>query len=326
MNISVLKKYYAENGFSEYETEIAASALFSFNEYISRRKSAIELCSVNEMKRYLSLLIQKRENTQKNLLALARSAYLAENNEVYIYFTSIIERETIIKNIRENTEKTIGKGRTDAIFDSIIPPVSGAPPETAYSFTRELVETMERTLPTDECRDALTANAHGIPKEAFQKEKDFFNESTNLQTYLEDSHKRIIKTLQEHADSGKVWFEQKITQTVVDYVKSHKEVLGGVLKEGKIYWTKIPYDTEAWLAEKDPRMKRYFACHCPMAREVLADAEERIPRAWCNCTSGFVKQRFNAIFEEDVQVDLLETVLDNQDRCRFAIHVPPQYL
>ena len=326
MDTLVLKSYYEENGISEEETEKAIHVLTVFNTYVLNQGKTMENCSVNLMKQYISVLTENKKNDLKSLLALARSSYLAENREVYIYFTQIIERENVITNMQNNIESTIGKERANSIYDTLTPPITGAPPERAYFYTKKLVETLEEKLSESECRKALTANAHGIPAEAFQQEADFFQKSPDLKTYLEDFHNRSVETLQNHADSGKVWFEQIISQPVVDYVRENKEVLGGVLENGKILWTKIPYDTEKWLLEKDPAKKRYYACHCPMAREILNESEEKMPRAWCNCTSGYIQQRFNAILGQEVQVDLLESVLDNQDRCRFAIHVPPKYL
>jgi len=326
MNTLVLKSYYDKRGISRSETEIAVSALKECIIFLTEHNRTIENCSVAMMKEYIKLLIKNNENSSENLLALARSCYLAENREVYIYFTQIVERENIIENLRSHIEETIGKGKSDSIFETLTSPANGASPEAAYGYTKQLVEKLESELSADECRKALTANAHGIPPEAFQAEVEYFANATDLVSYLDNAHKRSVRTLQEHSDSGKVWFEQIITQPVVNYVKENKEVLGGILEDGKILWTKIPYDVEKWLFEKDPSIKRYYACHCPMAREILKNSDEKMPRSWCNCTSGYIQQRFNAIFRQKVQVDLLETVLDGDDRCRFAVHVPEEFL
>lgn len=322
MDILVLKNYYSKRGLSEKETESAVLALGNFQ----NKGVAIENCTVSQIKSYIQELIEAGENAPADLLALARAAYLCNNREVYIYFTQIVERDSIISNLKEHMVNVLGEEKTESLFSGLRPPVPGAPPEDAFSYTRELLTRMDKTLSQQECSRALTANAHGIPPRAFTAEVEKFKASENLKAYLEDAHRRSVATLQDHADSGEVWFEQIITQPVVDFVKSDREILGGVLKEGKIYWTKIPYDVEAWLSESDEGKKRYYACHCPMAREVLLQKEESIPKMWCNCTSGFVQQRFKAIFGEDVQVDCLESVLDGDKRCRFAIHVPERFI
>ncbi|MBB6482004.1 DUF6144 family protein [Spirochaeta isovalerica] len=326
MDTLVIKDYYEKAGHSKEDGIKAVSVVDSFQNRSSGEIASLGKCSVKEMKSYIAALTDQGKCDTFSLLALARAAYLSGNRELYIYFTQILERENIISNLRSHMETVLGVDIAGQIFDSLTNPATGAPPEEAVQWTQNLIDKMDETLSDEECRTALTANAHGIPPEAFTNEAELFNKAPGLEAYLADAHKRSVATLQEHADTGKVWFEQIITQPVVDFVASHKEVLGGVLEESKIYWTKIPYDTVAWLNEKESDKKRYYACHCPMAREVLLHEGETIPGKWCNCTAGFVQQRFNAIFGETVKVDLLESVLAGDERCRFAINVPEKFL
>lgn len=325
MDILVLKSYYENKGADSGETENAMAALRSFQEYMNHRGGSLESCSVGEMKSWIKELTDRGEDKPATLLALTRASYLAGNRKVYIYFTQIVERPEIIGNIKKHMESVLGDKVAESIFAGLPIPAPGAPPEEAWKWTGELIRNMEKTLTDEECRMALTANAHGMKPEHFAKETGYFHNSPDLENWLEESHRRAVATLQEHADTGKVWFEQIITPQVVEFVKADREILGGVLEGNKIYWTKIPYDTPAFLAEKDTAKKRYYACHCPMAREVLLTTNSSIPRKWCNCTSGFVAQRFSAIFGETVQVDLLESVLGGDNRCRFAIHVPERF-
>jgi len=313
---------YKTRGLSDRETETAVQAYRDYAGFLEQRDAAIELASLEDIQTYITHLQQQDANTSETLMALARAHYLAENNLVYIYFTQILERENIIKNLRTHIEAVIGEEESSSLFDAIDVPLSGSPPETAVPFTRSLVEELQNRLPEETVIQALCGNAHGIPASAFANEREDFLKASSLDDYLKDAHKRSVDILDEHHRSGKVWFEQEISAGAVEYVRDHREVLGGVLKDGIIYWTKIPFKPAAWLSEKDPQKKRYLACHCPMAREVLASPDGRFPRVWCNCTAGYIKQRFNAIFDSETKVELLESVLSGDDRCRFAIHVP----
>jgi hypothetical protein len=69
-------------------------------------------------------------------------------------------------------------------------------------------------------------------------------------------------------------------------------------------------------------MKRYYTCHCPLVRESIITGYPKIPRNWCYCSGGYGKLRYDVIFEEPVEVELLESVLDGDLRCRFAIKIP----
>jgi predicted hydrocarbon binding protein len=86
--------------------------------------------------------------------------------------------------------------------------------------------------------------------------------------------------------------------------------------------TKIPYAPRQFLKEKDPVMRKYYACHCQLVRTALRDGKPRIPATFCYCSAGFEKLHFDAIFDEPVEVELLETPLKGDARCRFAIKIP----
>ena len=326
MDASALKKYYKKISASEVEIKTALDSLMSHLIFLDSNNTTIEKASIPLVKSYIASLISKKRNTLPILLALARSYYLAGNSDVYIYFTQILERDNVIENLSIHISKTAGSKISKEIFNSANLPAVGAPPDTALSFTRNLVNILESNLTVSECKKSLTVNAHGIPASSFAGEREKFLKAASLESYLKDSHNRAVQNLAEHAENGTVWFEQTITRKVVEFVKKNPEVLGGVLRDNKIYLTKIPYKPDEWLYETDPDKKRYLYCHCPMARESLNGHPSEIPSLWCNCSAGFAKQKFNAVFDRDVDALLVESVIGGSDRCRFAITVPDRYL
>jgi predicted hydrocarbon binding protein len=46
------------------------------------------------------------------------------------------------------------------------------------------------------------------------------------------------------------------------------------------------------------------------------------PSTWCDCSAGFEKTLFDNAFGESLEVEVLESVLDGSERCRFAIKLP----
>ena len=90
-----------------------------------------------------------------------------------------------------------------------------------------------------------------------------------------------------------------------------------------VYETKIPFLTKQYLAESDPTLKRYYYCHCPWAREAVKSGE-RVAPIFCNCSAGFHKRPWEAALGQRIQVDVLESVLRGDERCRFAIHLPTE--
>lgn len=265
--------------------------------------------------------------TREKLIDQARAAKKTGDMVTYRDLLQILERENVLANLSDHMERTLGTEKRDAIWNDLTPPDRDESPDKAPEFTGELMRRLSEEVGSEgQRKKALSGNAHGIPPEAFAGEKEFFDKADSLEAYLAGAHHRAVETLQKHADSGEIWFEQVITQEVVDFVKAHREVLGGVLRENRIYLTKIPYAPDEWLREKDEAAKRYLACHCPMAREALKGGSVEIDPLWCHCSAGFAKQKFEVLFGREVEAEVVESVFAGDDRCRFAIIVPDEYL
>jgi len=69
-------------------------------------------------------------------------------------------------------------------------------------------------------------------------------------------------------------------------------------------------------------MKRYYMCHCPLARASILSGEPEISPTWCYCSGGYEKLKFDVIFGEPVEVEVLESALVGDPRCRFAVEIP----
>jgi len=120
----------------------------------------------------------------------------------------------------------------------------------------------------------------------------------------------------------RIWYEQEITPEVLEFVKNNQEIRTGIRHGTEIYLTKIPYAPKQYLKEKKPKLKRYYACHCQLARSAIRDGKPKISPTLCYCSCGFLKVGFDVIFGEPVKVQLLESALKGDMRCRFVINIP----
>jgi len=185
-----------------------------------------------------------------------------------------------------------------------------------------IIDRLNTELPNVTCKKILTWNYHRIPTESFKEKKDRFEKSDTIDEYLMNEHKTFIEELKSCIKEEKLWYEQKITPAVLRFVQNNQEICTGVRQSNKIYLTKIPYDPKQYLEENDPNLKSYYACHCPLVRSALLEGKIKISPNFCYCSSGYEKLVFDVIFEESVEVDLLESVLNGDNRCRFAIKIP----
>ncbi len=98
--------------------------------------------------------------------------------------------------------------------------------------------------------------------------------------------------------------------------------LAGVRQGSTIIATKIPKSGHlaAYMNEADPAVRRQLYCHCPRVRDVLK-AGGTLSTTYCYCGAGFYKGLWEEILQAPVQIEVLETVLDGDDVCKFAIHI-----
>jgi hypothetical protein len=86
-----------------------------------------------------------------------------------------------------------------------------------------------------------------------------------------------------------------------------------------------PWNREAYDATDDPVEKRYHACFCVMVRDAIRTGET-VPPDFCHCSAGWYVQMWQAILDRRLRVDVVESVLRGDDRCLFAVHLPPELL
>lgn len=307
---------------NEKEIAFTVKAAREFVEYFKKEKIPFKTAREGQLKEYLSLLIEERENSLERLLAIARYCYFAGKNDYYVYFASILNGRDILPLIGKKLGEVAGEEIRRRVFEGFELPPLGSPSDEYPKLTKTIVDRLEAELSAATCREILTGNYHEIPAETFKDKKERFDRANSIDKYLAGEHERLVAELTDFAKRGKVWYEQQITPEVVEFVKRNPEIQNGVRIGNKIHVSKIPYAPSDYLKEKDPKMKRYYACHCPLARTAIRDGTPEISSTFCYCSGGFEKIAFDTIFGESTRVELLESVLKGDSRCRFAVTIP----
>lgn len=104
---------------------------------------------------------------------------------------------------------------------------------------------------------------------------------------------------------------------------------GARLNENK-KWLKDIYDTTDglddfvhringygmdWYIQDGDLITNYKECSCHMLEKV----DKLETKTWCYCTIGFMKELFAHVFEEDVDVELLQAIKMGDEQCLFKI-------
>jgi hypothetical protein len=319
MNQTVLREHYQSRGFSAEKTNRAIEAIERFESYLEEGVTLDNL-SVKSMKHQLQGLIARQENDLETLLALARYVHVIGRMDLYIYFTSVLGGVGVMDHIRSTLALSVGESIAQTVFEGTEVPL-GSDPSLQPAMTQKVMQRMATHVDESTMCRVLAGNHHEIPASAYAKEREAFLNSSSLDAYLADFHARQVAVLQHHADTQTVWFEQRITSAVVDFVANNQELLSAVRSGNHLLMTKIPYDPDTYLKSNDPIERRYLACHCPLAREAII-TKTAIDPHWCYCSGGFEKFPFEVIFDQPLSVKVLESVLGGAEHCRFEVALP----
>ena len=294
--------------------------------YFDDKRLRFKDATVQDFEDYVTHLMETGRNAEVNLLGVARYVYMLDMKDVWIYFASILGGREILPSIAERLGSIAGADKRGEIFSRVNAPPLGSKPESYCEATSILMKEFKDQLSPEVYRRVLAGNHHHVPLDLFEKHKKRLKElDGDIDAWLKKMHEDAVGELETYLREDRVWFEQVITRGIIDYVKGNQEILAGVRDGEWIYNTKFPYAPQDYLDATDPLMKRYYMCHCPLARDTILKNNYDIPMDWCYCSAGYGKVRFDVAFEEETEAEVLESVLGGSDKCRFRFRIPEKY-
>ena len=327
MSLSKFKVFLTEHKVENPQIELAMKLIAEFEEYLKSRGKGMEKTKYEDMQEFSSYLLQKKENTFENYIALLRYGYFTKNNYIIIAIMEIIDGSEVIANMSKRLTEEFGVEVRNKVFGELEVPPLGLSPLLKSEITKKLVETLIEELGRSKCEAFLANGLRDKYTESYKAPRERYLKSKNIDEFLKLQKEEFIKNLTEHMEEGSLFFTQEITPEVIEYIQSQKGMTETGIREGnRVFMTKIPYDTKSYLSETDPKKKKYHYCHCPWMREALLKEEKPVDPIWCNCSGGFYKNFWEAVLDQPVKIELLESVIQGDELCKFALHVPSEIL
>lgn len=301
--------------------EITASILLveRFEQFAS---DVAKKTSKDDLLAFSNLLIANSENTVANYYVLARYAYFTKNQAVYIAVVDLLDGAEAMGNFYQKAAAILGEERRDAIFEGVELPQIGLPNPKKVKITQSVMPRLTEEANLQECQQILSDSLRDLDETWYTDDKRLYQECNSFDEFLDKKAHSFIAQLEKLRDEGKPFFTQFITDEVVEFVRSEPLIARGQREGNILYEVKIPHQTEEFLAETDPQKKRYHYCHCPWVKESLKNGPSDIPAIFCNCSGGFHKKRWEAIFGQKLKAEIVESVLQGDDWCKIAIQLP----
>ncbi|HUT81007.1 MAG TPA: hypothetical protein VMZ29_07375 [Candidatus Bathyarchaeia archaeon] len=324
MNIEGFKKFGKERNYSDETIEEAIKIINDFNDFLKEEESEIDLANKDDVHLYADYLIDTGKNKKVTFYALIRYCYFSGNNEMLIALYELLDGSDVLENLAKELFEVIGEERGKEILNGIDFPALGTLAENKPVITKQVIDRLAENLDEKTCHKILVSNLHGIPKESYKGQREKFLKAANVDEYLKERHESFIKTLEKHRDEQTLFYTQEVDDEVVDYIRGNPKIEGGLRKGNIVFVEKIPYMTKKFLSETDVRMKQYYYCHCSWVREALKSGVVMVSPKFCKCSAGYYKNQWDVILDQPVDVEVIETILDGNERCLFAIHIPEE--
>ena len=268
MEEKTYREYLLKRGLEGRDVEKAVAAVGEFEHFLAANGKDLKSASLADLKGYISGLISSGANTEDRLVALSRYFWLTKRNDLFSHFAAILGGRGVYTSIGERLRTVAGEENRSKVFDGFEGPPIGSTPDAYPTCTKELLERLETVLPPEQVKVVLAGNHHRIPVEHFAEMIKRYEKAATMEDFLKGEHERLVAELEEAMKSGRLWYEQVITPEVVEYVRGDQTIQNGVLQGDVVLKSKIPFAPDKWLREKDPKMRRYYSCHCQLAREV----------------------------------------------------------
>ena len=323
MNREGFRQYLHDRSIPKESIERALALADRFEAFLREpgRPGSVQSARPADVSAFVGRLMEGEENSEENLVTLVRYAWFGKNYPVYVAALELVDGAEVLDNLYAKLGKEFGAEVRDEIFRGVPLPPLGTPTTERPRMMETLIQRLEDKAGTECARQLLGTGLRTLPDEGYLEEKKKYEQAGGIDAYLARKRRDTLGLFERLKREGRPFFAQMITDDVIEYVRTHPEVQQGVRVGNVIYESKIPYMTREYLAETDPRMKAYYYCHCPWARESLRHGEGKVSPTFCNCSAAFHRKSYEVIFGRSLESEVLETVLAGDPWCKFAVHL-----
>jgi hypothetical protein len=313
------RKFLEERKIDKDTIEASVNLIREFDDFLKKKKT--ETPSVEDFYEYSAHLISGGENTPENYVALLRYGLFTHNNSLYVAAMEVFDGSEVMENLSKRLCEEFGEDFRNEIFGNLPLPPLGLHPLEKPEYTKKLIPRLEDNL-GDRCAEFLNLGLRDRYEEWRKPDRERFLESKNIDEFLRNKRERYIKALEEHHKNGSLYFTQEITTEVLEFIRNDPLIEVGVREGDTILVKKIPHMAKEYLAEPDNQKKGYYYCHCPWVKEALLEKEQPISPVFCNCSAGYYRAYWEIVFDQPVEVEVVESILHGDTVCTFKVHIP----
>jgi len=320
-----LQEYLQERNLDTDIIPAAINIVNEFDDFLSKSGKSVEEATYNDLHDFSAYLIDNKKNSFDNYVNLLRYGYFKKNNQLIIAAMENLDGSEVMVNFSKRLVEEFGEEVRNEIFDDIEVLPLGLHPKKKPEITKKVIERFLAKVNHEKCTAFLANGLRDKYPQSYKSAREKFLKAKNIDEFLEIQRLDFIDTLRKNQEEDTLFFTQEINNKVLEYVKNQQGMTEAGIREGnKVIMTKIPYMTKQYLNETDDMKKKYWYCHCPWVREALLEEDQPVDPIFCNCSAGYYKNFWEAVLDQSVKVEVVESVLKGDSACKFALHLPQE--
>jgi hypothetical protein len=218
--------------------------------------------------------------------------------------------------------ETLGQSAWDALIDGIGVPDVHHESECECRTMRQLMARVDSAVDVNVAKLVLTRVRHGLKRSQFAWARERFAQYNSIDGFIKACLDDETRNFTRLRDSGETFYGQVVDDQVLAFILSQPGMLAPVRVGSGLHITAFPANIASYLKETDERRKRYHACHCPFAQESIVSADGAVSKTLCNCSLGHVKTMWEAIFDVELDGDVVASALNGDLLCKYVVHLP----
>jgi len=178
-------------------------------------------------------------------------------------------------------------------------------------WTNELMQSLKQELTSDEIADVMTGCACTYPNENLTHLREDYELSGDIRAVHNKLQQQFETFIRKYKD---------LDDKDIEFLIENGWGMAGKLEEDRIVAIKIPKEYHKYFKTDDRKQKAYYYCHCPRIRESLLESEKPVDVNFCYCGAGFYRALWEYILQRPVKVEVIESIMNGDDRCKIAIY------
>lgn len=185
----------------------------------------------------------------------------------------------------------------------------------------DFIKKLEFMTDKGTAKNMLSKVRHGlIPSQCIGAREEFL-EIGDLDKFIQKRYEADFSYFIELNATKKDFYGDIITDEVLEFLRDNRMMIGGVREGNKLFFKAFPANMSKYLQADNEKMKRYYACHCPFAKESIL-TNHVVSGTLCYCSLGHMKNYWEAVFDQSLDGEVLGTVLSGELQCRYSITIP----